>query len=301
MRLGMSGAFLPDDMDELTPEILRIVRSLGFSGVFSRFRKNEPHTTPRERAERVRQLLADEGVRLFQATGYWQNLVTPDETARKEAVRTLQAALRLAGWMSARAIDSGPGSMNPDGPWFPHPHNWTVEARRQLVKSLKEAAPAAADAGVFLSVEGHQLVTLESAEVTATILDEVDSPWVKSDYDSANWITREAVYRTAEALEQDFAVLGRHIVSCHAKDIWIENRLALHLQDGCPGKGTMDFRALFRHMEALSPDYPVIVEGAATEEMADVGRLFHAIADELGIRVLDAQEQVSSVQTRGMS
>ncbi len=288
MRFGMSGGFLPEDMDTLTPAILRTVRVLGFSGIFTRFRHNDPHATPRRQAERVRALLADEGVRLFQATGYWQNLVTPDETARKESVRTLQAALRLAGWLGARGIDTGPGSMNPDGPWYPHPYNWTAEARRQLVKSLKEAAPAAEDAGVFLSLEGHQLVTLESADVTAAILDEVDSAWVKSDYDSANWITRETVFDTTAAINQHFDALGRHIVSCHAKDIWIENRLALHLQDGCPGKGAVDFRTLFRRMEALSPDYPVIVEGAASDEMADVGRLFHRLAEELNIQVLNS-------------
>jgi len=61
---------------------------------------------------------------------------------------------------------------------------------------------------------------------------------VRSDYDSANWITRETVFSTGPAVSHHFDVLGRHIVSCHAKDIWIENRLTLHLQDGCPGKGT---------------------------------------------------------------
>ena len=290
MRFGICGAFLPDDMDEVTPEMCKRVREMGFSGIFTRFRKNDPHTTSRARTERLRSLLADEGLRLFQVTGYWQNLVTPDESARKESVRTLQAALRLAGWMGARGIDTGPGSMNPSGPWFPHPDNWTEAARKCLARSLRECAPAAQDAGVFLSLEGHQLVTLESAEVTAAILDEVNSPWVRSDYDSANWITRETVFCTGQAVSHHIDVLGRHILSCHAKDIWIENRLTLHLQDGCPGKGNMDFHTLFRRMEALSPDYPVIVEGATTDEMPAVGRLFHTIAQELNIRVLDAHE-----------
>ncbi len=286
----MCGAFLPDDMDEITPEMCKRVREMGFSGIFTRFRNNDPHTTSRTRAERLRTLLADEGLRLYQVTGYWQNLVTADEAARKESVRTVQAALRLAGWLGARGIDTGPGSMNPNGPWFPHPDNWTEAARNQLVKSLCECKAAAEAAGVFLCLEGHQLVTLESAEVTATVLDEVNSPWVRSDYDSANWITRETVFSTGQAVNHHIDVLGRHILSCHAKDIWIENRLSLHLQDGCPGKGIMDFRALFRRMEALSPDYPVIVEGATTDEMPAVGRLIHAIAQELNIRVLDANE-----------
>ncbi len=294
MRLGFCGAFLPDDMNDLTPHMLQRVRALGYSGVFCRFRANDPHTTVRETAERVRALMADEGVHLFQVTGYWQNLITPNEAARRQAVETLIAALRLASWLGARGIDTGPGSMNPDGPWFPHPDNWTAQARNQLIRSLREASSAAEDYGVFLSIEGHQLVTVESAAVTAEILDAVGSPWVRSDYDSANWVTRETVYNTTHALHDDFAVLGRHIVSCHAKDIWIENRLALHLQDGCPGKGLMDFRTLFMLAEAISPDIPIIVEGAVSEELEGVSALFHGIAAQANIPILDAQHRISS-------
>jgi sugar phosphate isomerase/epimerase len=263
------------------------VKALGFSGIFTRFKGDDPHTTSREQAERARQLLADEGLRMFQATGYWQCLVTNDETARREAVRTVQAALRLAGWMGSRGIDTGPGSHNPDGPWLAHPANWTLESRRQLVKSLKECAAAAEDAGVFLSLEGHQLVTLSSAEVTHDILAEVDSPWVRSDYDSANWVNLQTLYNTGEALNHDFDTLGSYIVSCHAKDAWIEPRHILHLQDGAPGRGLVDFRTLFRRMEALSPDYPVIAEGNTTEELPAVSALFHGLARELGITVLE--------------
>lgn len=290
MRFGMSGCFLPADMDDLTPAMCQRVRELGFSGIFTRFRANDPHTTPKHKAQRVRDLLAGENVRLFQVTGYWQNLITPDETVRRESVRTLQAALRLAGWLGARGIDTGPGSMNPDGPWFPHPDNWTESARRQLVKTLKECVSAAEDAGVYLSLESHQLVTLKTPEIAREILDEVNSPWVRCDYDSANWITLETVFDTASALNHHFDLLGKHIVSCHAKDIWIENRLALHLEDGCPGKGNMDFKTLFRRIEDLSPDYPVIAEGNKTEELPQVSRLFHDTAQVLGIRVLDADE-----------
>jgi sugar phosphate isomerase/epimerase len=291
MRFGMSGCFLPDDMEELTPSMCQRVRALGFSGIFTRFRKNDPHATPKHKAQRVHDLLAGEGVWLFQATGYWQNMITPDETLRQEAVRTIQAALRLAGWLGARGVDTGPGSLNPAGPWFPRPDNWTESARRQLVKTLKACAPAAEEAGVYLSLESHQLVTLKTPEITREILDEVNSPWVRCDYDSANWITLETIYNTTAALNHHFDLLGDHIVSCHAKDIWIENRLALHLQDGCPGQGLMDFKTLFRRMEALSPDYPVIAEGNTTDELPAVSRLFHATASALGIRVLDADEK----------
>jgi sugar phosphate isomerase/epimerase len=108
---------------------------------------------------------------------------------------------------------------------------------------------------------------------------------VKCGYDSANWITRTTVYQTAQALRDDFRMLGQHIISVHAKDIWLENRLALHLQDGCPGKGTMDFRTLFELSEALSPTMPILVEGAASDELATVSQWFQRIAAEAHITI----------------
>jgi sugar phosphate isomerase/epimerase len=290
MRLGMSGCFLPANMNDVSPATCRRVREAGFSGIFTRFRENDPLATPREDALRLKSLLADEGVRLFQVTGYWQNLVTSDEAARAEAMRILQAALRLAGWMGARGIDTGPGSMNPAGPWFPHPDNWTAQAENQLIRSLRECAKAAEDAGVLLSLESHQLVTTRTPEIAARVLDAVGSPFVRCDYDSANWITLESIYDTTAALNAHFDLLGRHICSAHAKDIWVENRLAIHLQDGCPGQGLMDFRTLFARLEALDPDYPLIAEGNSTEELPAVAALFRRTAADLGIRILDSEE-----------
>lgn len=287
MRLGLNGCFLPDDMQDITPALCQRVRALGFSGIFTRFRNNHPLETPRANAERVRQVLADNGLRMYQSTGFWQCLVTPDETRRAEAVRVLQGALRLAGWLGSRGIDTGPGSMNPRGPWWPHPDNWSASARAQLIKSLKECAPAAEDSGVFLSLEGHQVVTLESAEVTAEILDAVDSPWVTCDYDSANWIRLKEVFDPTPAINHHFDVLGRRIVSCHAKDVWMEDKLSVHIQDGCPGKGHVDFRPVLARMEALSPEYPILPEGNVTEDLPEVVALFRRLAEELNIKILE--------------
>ena len=220
MRFGMSGCFLPVDMAEMTPAMCRRVRELGFSGIFTRFRANDPHTTPKANAQQFRDLLAGEGVRLYQTTGYWQNMVTPDETARKESVRTIQAALRLASWLGARGIDTGPGSMNPNGPWFPHPYNYSEQAKQQLIKTLKECAQAAEDAGVFLSLECHQLVTLKTPEIAREVLDAVNSPWVRCDYDSANWITLEDIYDTGAALNHHFDVVGKYMVSLKDENLF---------------------------------------------------------------------------------
>ena len=285
MRFGMSGTFLPSNMEDFTPEIARKARSFGFSGVFTRFRENDPFETTTAQCHRVRDVLADEGIRMYQTTGYWQCLIHPDETERKKAVRTVQEALRVAGDIGARGIDTGPGSMNPTGPWNPHPDNWSQRSKEQLIKSLRECAKAAADNQVYLSLEGHQLVVLENEEVTKEILDAVDSPWVRSDLDPANWVTLKTVYRTGEYIDRIFDTLGKHIVSGHAKDITLTNEHTLHLPTRAPGKGMLDFKAYIRRMEALDPEYPLIVEGAQEAELPEVSDFLHRTAAELGIQV----------------
>lgn len=286
MRLGMSGAFLPRNMDDFTPEMATKVKALGFSGVFTRFGENAPFETTPAKCHRVRDLLADHGLRIYQSTGYWQPLIHPDEAERRQAVRVLQQALKIAGDLGARGIDTGPGSLNSTGPWNPHPENWNLESRQQLIKSLKESAPAAEDNQVYLSLEGHQLVVLENEQVTKEILDAVGSPWVRSDLDPANWITLKTIFRTDEAIHQMFDVLSEHIVSGHAKDITITNAHTLHLPTTSVGKGMLDFKTYLRRMEDLNPDYPLIVEGSSEAELPEASTFLHRTAQELGIDII---------------
>ena len=53
---------------------------------------------------------------------------------------------------------------------------------------------------VSSTVTASPVVTLESAEVTAEILDAVDSPWVTCDYDSANWLTLKEAFDPTPAI-----------------------------------------------------------------------------------------------------
>lgn len=195
MRFGIVGGFLPDHMADLTVEMCQRVRQLGFSGIFGRFKDDNPFEITKTDAYNVRDMLKGEGVNLFEATGYYPNLITPDNTLREREVRRLMNAIKVAGWLGARAVDCGSGSMSPDGPWFAHPDNWTKEAVDRLTDSLNQVIPVAEDMGVYLTIEGHQLVTLENATITAEVLDAVDSPYIRSIYDAANWITRQRPHR----------------------------------------------------------------------------------------------------------
>ena len=285
MRFGVSGELIPSNMDDLTPAIAARVKALGFTGIFSRFRDNDPHTTTEAQCRRVRAILADAGLTMYQCTGYWQCLIDPDDARRRAAVETLQAALRVAGWLGARGIDTGPGSLNPRGPWFPHPGNWTAEARERLIDSLCACAPAAESCGVYLSMEGHQLVTLDSAETMRAVLDAVGSRWVRCDFDPVNWITLQTIFETGPAIAAMVETLGAHIVSAHAKDVQIQDKLVVHIDNIAAGTGILDFPTFLRRVEDLDPEYPVIVEAAGIDELPAASAFLHRTAQECGITV----------------
>ena len=56
--------------------------------------------------------------------------------------------------------------MSETGPWSPDPDNWAPWAEANLTDSLGQAAEVAAEVGVRIHLEGHQLVTLRDAAVT---------------------------------------------------------------------------------------------------------------------------------------
>ena len=285
MRFGVSGELIPSNMDAITPALTERVKELGFTGIFSRFRDNDPHTTTEAQCKRVRAILNDAGLAMYQCTGYWQCLIDPDEAGRRAAVQTLQGALKVAGWLGARGIDTGPGSLSASGPWAPHPGNWTPEARERLIDSLRACAPVAEACGVYLSMEGHQLVTLDSAKTMRDILDAVGSRWVRCDFDPVNWITLRTIYETGPAIQGMVETLGHHIVSAHAKDVQIQDKLVIHIDNIAAGTGILDFPTFLRLIEDLDPSYPVIVEAAAIDELPAVSAFLHCTARKCGITV----------------
>ena len=285
MRLGMSGAFLPTKIDDFTAETCRRIRELGFSGCFTRFTDN-PLQTPHAQVHRVRDLMQDEGVQMYQAIGYRPPLHHPDDTIRKEAVKLLGAAVRLNAALGARGTHTGPGSLNPKGAWFPHPYNWTQQAKDQLIKSLREVAPVVEDAGIYIGMEGHVLVTLNSAETMREVLAAVDSPMVKCDLDPVNWITLETVYDTGPAVREMARALEGFIIGGHSKDVMIEDKLVTHISECPTGLGLLDYDAFLPLIESIDTEFPLLVEHCSTEDLPRISAYLHAKCADLGIPIL---------------
>ncbi len=260
MRLGVAGEIIPRQLSAVNGQVAAKIAALGFSGVGTHF-EGDPASLPRAELKRVRATFADHGIRVVQSWGWQQPLIHPDESVRRAAVRTLQHAIRVAADLEADMVMTGPGSLNPRGPWWPHPENHTPVAEDRLVQSLQEAASACEVHGVPIALECHVTSTLDSAERVRRVIERVGSPWIKVNLDPVNFVRDlPTLFNTAGLLTELFDALGPYILAAHVKDVYVEDRHVLHISETVPGDGALDFDAFFRRFEALLPDGYAIIE-----------------------------------------
>lgn len=120
----------------------------------------------------------------------------------------------------------------------------------------------------------------------------MDRPAFGVHLDPVNWITSPARYYDNAALLRDcFQKLGPWIVSCHAKDIWLQNNLTVHLDEVPPGQGKLDYGVYLSLLARLPGDVPLILENLPREAYPAARKAVVEAAAETGVSLYPTQEQ----------
>jgi sugar phosphate isomerase/epimerase len=245
------------------------IHDAGFTCVAVHFLAQDPFEVKAEDCRRVRDLLADHGIAVAQSTGYAHYtipLIHPDAAVRADALRTLREGLRIGAALGAQSVLTGPGSLGASGGWSPHRDNHSQRSFDLLVDALRAATGSAESYGVPIGVEGHLLTTVDSPERMLALIDAVGSPYILANCDPVNFIgTLSDYYDTASLLRRFIVPLAGRIACAHAKDIVLENRLALHLDEGAPGEGGLDYVMFLQLLAQNAPDTSLIVEHVPVE------------------------------------
>ena len=268
MRLGLAGAWVPRDHAEVTPALARRLASQGFRALVTHFAA-PPDMLAGQAGARVREVLADVGIRIGQTTGYNPLLIHPDDAVRDAELARLRAAFDAARALGAEMIITGCGSHHPGFFYGPSPANHTEQARATLVESLRVAAPWAEASGIILALECHVLTTLDTPAHIRAILQAVGSPWVRANFDPVNLIgDLPALYANGAAIRRMGSELGSHYApSAHIKDITALPELVLHLTEAPPGEGLLDYAAFFEVCRTLGDGTMLIIEHLAAEQV----------------------------------
>jgi sugar phosphate isomerase/epimerase len=284
MKLGIAG--LLDDGSEAAA---RRVRQLGFAAASWRLPSLEL-ADDEAALLRVRDALDAEEITLCQLLPPdYPSLVHPDPEVRAAGVAALQRMLEAAQVLEAESVYVRPGSLNPSGPWTPHPENHAPETRDRLVESLRALAAHAEAAGIPLALEGHGISPLDTPAVVREVLDRVGSPLLRFNMDPVNFVrTLDQAYHTAPLLDELFDLLGDAMIAAHAKDVTVGDGLVLHIDECVPGQGHLDQELFLRRFEACCPRGVVLIEHLPVERVPEARRALLEFAARAGAAFEDA-------------
>jgi sugar phosphate isomerase/epimerase len=127
-----------------------------------------------------------------------------------------------------------------------------------LKDSVLRMAERAEKIGIDVGVEPVAVHTMNSAEITRRLLDEVNSKRLKVIFDPVNLMTtQEDVNNQREIIANFFKLLGNDIVALHVKDVVMVDSEKIWRNIG---KGDIDFLPIFQWFNSKNSNVPALRE-----------------------------------------
>ncbi len=211
--------------------------------------------------------------------GAWSNPLSPDDETRTEALEKCKKSLALAEAIGARCCVNIAGSRGDvwDGA---HSGNLTPETFDRIVQTVREIIDDVNPQRTFYTLETMPWMYPDTADSYVDLVQAIDRPQFGVHFDPVNLISSPQRYYNNTELVTDFVEkLGPQIKSCHAKDIFLQDQLTVHLNEVRPGQGALDYPAFLQAIAALPEDVPVMLEHlSSAEEYAEAAAFIRETA-----------------------
>ncbi len=215
--------------------------------------------------------------------GAWSNPLSPDEATRQEAMEKCRNALALADEIGANCCVNISGSLGEqwDGP---HPDNMTPDTFDLIVETTRSIIDAVKPTRTIYSLEPMPFLYPDSVDSYVALVKAIDREACGFHFDPVNLISSPQLYYNNTAFLQDaFAKIGEHIVSCHAKDIILRPTLTVHLDEVVPGEGNLDYKTFLRLAHQCNVDMPIMLEHLPDENYPQAAAFVKETATALNI------------------
>ena len=282
MLLGAAGR-IPGDWRNITPELLAEVAAEGF-GVLNVI-VQDPVSMTSSNIARLKAMFEEAGVLVGQTNGaYGGGLVSPDDGEREAAIEFTRRMCGLTAQLGSPNTYLRPGSLNPNGPWLPHPGNRGDEVFDRLVDSARRVCQTAQDEGVMVAVEGGAVSPLYSACRVRDFIEAVGSPVLGFNQDPVNFIScLEDAYDTTGLLAEFFDLTGEFTLGAHAKDFTVIDQLMVRFEEAEIGSGMLDHMTFLQGMQRVCPEGHVLIEHLPPERYAAAAVEYRKYASIAGI------------------
>jgi sugar phosphate isomerase/epimerase len=217
--------------------------------------------------------------------GRWCNLLDPDPAQRKKNLANVTDGLALAEAIGALCCVDIAGSFNPKVWYGPHPDNLSPRFFDAAVENARKIIDAVKPARAKFCYEMMGWALPDSPESCLRLVKAVDRKAFAVHLDPCNLIQSPArFFQNTALLNECFDKLGRHIVSCHAKDLAWEVEMNLHFREVQPGLGSLDYETFLKRLAALPQNPPLMIEHLANaEEYARAAQHIVGIGQKAGL------------------
>jgi sugar phosphate isomerase/epimerase len=221
---------------------------------------------------------------LISEVGAWSNPISRDEELRRNAVAYCIKRLALAERIGAQCCVNIAGSRGEqwDGP---DADNFSDDTFELIVETTREIIDAVKPERTVFALEMMPWVFPDSADSYLSLVKAIDRTGFGVHFDPVNIISSPRIYyRNGEMIRDFFAKLGPYIRNCHAKDILLQGKLTVHLDEVQPGQGNLDYRTFLTELNKLHPDTALMIEHLSTnEEYRQAAGYIRKTASELHI------------------
>jgi len=241
-------------------EWVKAVKALRYSAAYC-------PVQPGAQGELIRSFRAEakKGNILIAEAGVWNNMLDPDEKARREAIGKNIAALQLADEIGAGCCVNISGARGEiwDGPY---PGNYAPETFDMIVETVRYIIDQVKPVSAFYTLEPMPYMLPDSPDSYFKLIKAVNRKQFAAHLDPVNMISSpQRFYNNGAFIRECFTKLGPYIKSIHAKDITILPELTVHLEERRPGLGSLDYSVLLQEASKLR-DIPLMLEHLEKQE-----------------------------------
>lgn len=257
MKLGTSSPLSHSTPEEWAENQVR----LGCAAVVFPVQSNEPEEkiiAYKEAAKKAGLTIAEVGI--------WRNALAADPDERRANMDYCVEQLRLADFLGARCAVNVAGAFGPvwDGGYR---ENFTKEAWDKTVSMVQEIIDRADIKNTFFTLEPMPWMVPTGPKEYIRLLDAVERDRFAVHMDIINMTSSAKRYFHAEEfVDECVEVLGNKIRSCHIKDVHLDGRYTLRLEECGPGDGEFPLRHYVSKINEIDPDMPMILEHLNTDE-----------------------------------
>lgn len=274
-------------------EEVALHKKLGFGAAFCKFIED-----PKKRKE-YKKTYEEADIVLAEFGAYNINILDTDTTLRRKNIDEICRRLEYADELGALCCVIHGGSVETGGWGDANPLNISEKSFAETVAIVQGIIDRVKPEKTKLVMETESYLLPDSPEVYARLIEAIDRPGYAVHLDPVNIIASpRRFYGNADFIRRCFAVLGRWIVSCHAKDLNMPPKHpTVQIDETFLGDGVLDYETYLGEINKLSPHPTLMIEHLNESQLIKGLKFIFGKAEEIGLTFEGSEQREELVDT----